>query len=405
MSEKETAQKQQFYLISVDAMQGFFLFIMMFGHGVHWWNKSIFYVWDTEAYIFSSAASSSVFILTILGNLLFPFFLFFYIFNTTNSLIRKDKVSNIPRLRSRLIKKSVFFAIFGTILQLMTGLLLAPDKILNFLLSWHVFHMFAFSGVFLLAIFELSWWLERKTHIRAYLNHRHRILILLAMSLILVLIIFLIFHDYSSIEEVTLFTSLNPLDIFRFAFFDDGEYPVIPWLSFSLIGGIVASFLDLPRTGRATVGKRSILVGLTGILFLIPGFFFLNIEGFNQPHTLYRSTSSFVIITIGILCLINIVMLRLLDFNSIYSERKINIFLYPFVIISNITFTVYIVHNALFMLDSSFIPSEVTLVLIFIPYWFLFVVIAHIWQKWDYKYSFEWMLRKFQNFEWRRSVV
>ncbi|MFX1252368.1 MAG: hypothetical protein ACFFCZ_12255 [Promethearchaeota archaeon] len=405
MREKKNTQKQSFYLISVDVIQGFLLFIMMFGHGIHWWNKSILYIWDTEAYIFSSVSSFGVFIITFFGNIGFPLFLFLYTFNTTNSLIRKDKISNRSKLRLRLINKSIIFAMFGFILQFLTAITIAPSNILNFLLSWHVFHMFAFSGIYLLFIFELSWWLEEKAHIGAYLNHRLRLLILLTISLIVVLVIFLIFHDYSSTEEVALFPNLDLLDIFRFAFFDDGRYPVIPWLSFSLIGGIVASFLDLAHTERSTVGKRSILVVWTGILFLIPGFFFLNIEGFDQSHTFYRGTSSFVLITIGMLCLIPIVMLRLLDFKSIYSEKKVNKFLYPFVLISNITFTVYIVHNVFFILDSSFVTSEIILYLIFIPYWFLFVIIAYIWRKWDYKYSFEWMIRKFQNFEWRRNLA
>ncbi|MFX0064922.1 MAG: hypothetical protein ACFFC7_22325, partial [Candidatus Hermodarchaeota archaeon] len=315
------------------------------------------------------------------------------------------KISNRSKLRLRLINKSVIFAIFGFILQGLTTITIAPNQILNFLLSWHVFHMFAFSGVFILLIFELSWWLEEKTHIDTYLNHRNRLLLLLTISLISILVIFLIFHDYSSIEEVDLFANLDLLDIFKFAFFDDGRYPVIPWLSFSLIGGIIASFLDLANVERAIMGKRSILVIITGILFLIPGFFFLTIEGFDQAHTFYRATSSFVLITIGMLCLIAIIMLRLLDFNSIYSKRQVNKFLYPLVTISNITFTVYIVHNVFFILDSSFVTSEIILYLIFIPYWFLFVIIAHIWKKWDYKYSFEWMIRKFENFEWRRSIA
>ncbi|MFX0092564.1 MAG: hypothetical protein ACFFBD_12445, partial [Candidatus Hodarchaeota archaeon] len=56
-------------------------------------------------------------------------------------------------------------------------------------------------------------------------------------------------------------------------------------------------------------------------------------------------------------------------------------------------------HQILFIFDSSFITSEITLYLVFIPYWCLFVIIAHIWKKWNYKFSFEWMIGKFQTIE------
>ncbi|MFX0094817.1 MAG: hypothetical protein ACFFBD_23985, partial [Candidatus Hodarchaeota archaeon] len=343
MSTNE-GQKKGFYLVSVDVIQGFFLFVMMFGHGIHWWDKSILHVWDTPDYIFTSIFTFGLFILTAIGNTLFPFFLFLYGFNNANSLVRKAKTSNWNVLRERLILKSLFFAIFGSLLDLGTAILLAPDKLLNFLFTWHIFHMFAFTGVFLLFIFELSRWLE-KSKVQTYLEHRQRLVILFLVSLICVLVVFLVFHEYSSTEELRIYTNLNLIDILKFAFLDAGQCPVIPWLSFGLTGALVASFFDLAHAERKIIGKRSIIVGLTGLIFSIPGFFLLTIENFDQPHTFYRASSSLVIITIGMMCLVTTILLRLLDFNSIYSEKKVNKFLYPFVVISNITFTVYLVHQ------------------------------------------------------------
>ncbi|MFX0064534.1 MAG: hypothetical protein ACFFC7_20365 [Candidatus Hermodarchaeota archaeon] len=282
------------------------------------------------------------------------------------------------------------------------GVILFSDKILNFLLSWHLFHMFAFSGVFVLLIFEFNWWLEKRTNLRVYLDHRQFIILSFLIGLILILVIFLLFHDFSP-TEVPLFPELNLIDIFKFAFLDNGQYPVIPWLSFSITGGLVASYLDLTRAERKVFGKRVTKVILLALIPLVVGLLFLNLEGFDHAHMFSRATSSYVFIDLGVLCIGTVILIWFLDIDSIYASRKINKVLYLFVLISQITFTVYIVHNVLFSLDSSFITSEIGLYLISILYWFLFVLIAYIWKKWDFIFSFEWMIAKFQDLEWRRN--
>ncbi|MFX0092058.1 MAG: hypothetical protein ACFFBD_09885, partial [Candidatus Hodarchaeota archaeon] len=200
MGVNEINEKKRFYLVSVDFIQGFLLFIMIFGHALLWWNRPLALAWDT-------GDSIVIFFLIGVGLMVFPYFLFFYGFNTVNSLLKKDVVSNRPVLRLRLIRKNIFFALSGFFLQFIMGLL-TPGYLLNFLVSWQIFHMFAFLGVFLLFIFEITWWLENQSKISNYLDIRQIVSILFMLCLVLVLGSFLIFHNYSQ-QKVNLFTDLN----------------------------------------------------------------------------------------------------------------------------------------------------------------------------------------------------
>ncbi|MFX1256071.1 MAG: hypothetical protein ACFFCZ_30970, partial [Promethearchaeota archaeon] len=257
---------------------------------------------------------------------------------------------------------------------------------------------------FILFIFEIGWYLGGKTNLQDYLEHRQIVTILFVINLAVILVIFLIFHDYSMTKKVPLYVNLDIIKIARFALLDDGQCPMIPWLSFSLVGGLIASFLDLPNVNRGNSIKRAILVLLGGVLALGLGILFLNIEKFTQPAVLYPASSSFMFITIGILTIVIIVLICLIDLDSIYSHTKVNRLLYPFVIISNISLTVFFVHNGFFILDPSLIQSEAIFFLVFTLYWLFFALVAFIWQRWQFKYSLEWIIMKFQNAKFGRST-
>jgi hypothetical protein len=56
--------------------------------------------------------------------------------------------------------------------------------------------------------------------------------------------------------------------------------------------------------------------------------------------------------------------------------------------------TVFFLHNLLFFIPSTFLPSE-GLFFIFITFYsFLYVFLAIIWQKWHFQYSLEWGIMK-----------
>ncbi|MFX1254107.1 MAG: hypothetical protein ACFFCZ_21015, partial [Promethearchaeota archaeon] len=190
MSKNENPQNKRFYLVSVDLLQGVCLFLMIFGHGLLWWDRSKALNWDTNG-IFS------VFFVLGIGLMNYPGFLFLYGFNIVNSILRKSNISNRPKLRSRLLRKGIILAMFAFLGQFSMAILTAPDKLLNYLLSWHLFHVFAFSTVFILFIFEIGWYLGGKTNLQDYLEHRQIVTILFVINLSVILVIFLIFHDYS----------------------------------------------------------------------------------------------------------------------------------------------------------------------------------------------------------------
>ncbi|MFX0050321.1 MAG: hypothetical protein ACFE8U_03420, partial [Candidatus Hermodarchaeota archaeon] len=97
----------------------------------------------------------------------------------------------------------------------------------------------------------------------------------------------------------------------------------------------------------------------------------------------------------------------LLDLNTFYEHREVNRLILPVVLLSKITLTVYLVHNLAFA-----IPSDIPFIRTLLPnvnlmmfagflYSLLFVLIAFIWQKRNFKYSIEWFLSRLQRTKWQ----
>lgn len=384
--------KKRFYLQTTDIFQGLAIFPMIIGHAGHWWDHSLAYQWPNLQPLSN--------IIIAVGFLVFPTFLFMYSFNTTNSLLRKEDVSSRREVRIRLVKRSVIFALFGFLAQLIQALL-SRDKFLNWLLTWHLFYMFALSTLFIFLLFEFIWWIEKQTR-------QDVCTIAFFLSLTFVIGLFLLLHDYSVTVHVTEPVMLNINSILSNIFIDFGFCPILPWLSFSLAGGLTASFLDLPRASKKTILKKARFVLLGSILFIIIGWFFLSIERWVSTPVLYPASSSFVFSAIGLLVFFTTIMILLIDLDQMFSRKSINKLLLPFILLCKISLTVFIIHNIAFVINPALqlgnirvFPDETSVIVAGTLYSLFFVLVAIIWQKWQFKYSLEWMIYKLQSAQWR----
>ena len=73
-----------------------------------------------------------------------PFFFFLYGFNITNSLLRKKEYER-RATRVLLLKKTIILLVVAEISQGVVGVIVSPEHLLNFLLTWELFHIFALS--------------------------------------------------------------------------------------------------------------------------------------------------------------------------------------------------------------------------------------------------------------------
>ncbi|MFW9998046.1 MAG: hypothetical protein ACFFD4_38745, partial [Candidatus Odinarchaeota archaeon] len=157
--DQNTVKKQkQFYLLTVDLLQGLVLFPMIIGHGILWWNPTSvldFSNWENNSFLITATI--------VTGLLVFPCFVFLYGFNQVNSLLRKSSFLDFHTIRTRIVKKSLAFFLIALLSQAIMAAVSAPEKLLNYVLTWQLFHLFGLSALILLVLFELACWLEQKT--------------------------------------------------------------------------------------------------------------------------------------------------------------------------------------------------------------------------------------------------
>lgn len=368
---------------------------MIIGHVMLWWDPSIDSRWPDitlpAALIIAIALPAH------------PGFLFIYGFNVVNSLLRKEE-SERRETRYRLLKRTIIFFLIAEFCEGSAALVNRPELLLNFLLTWELFHMFALSTLFLLLVFEFAWWIEEQ----GYINYKRVIIASLSSFLFLIVIFFLLFHDYTNRVGIqSVYVNLNINSILQRALFEYGQNPVIPFFSFPLLGGLIASFLDLPHERKNIVLKKAGVVLIGGISALITGIMFLGIERYVSTPILYPASSSFVLITIGVLIITTILLILFIDLRLLYSSQTVNKIFLPIILISKISLTVYIIHNVAFVIPANstiirvLIPSEIAIIVFGILYSLFFVFVAFIWQKWKFKYSLEWMILKLQSAQWQ----
>ncbi|MFX0015279.1 MAG: hypothetical protein ACFFB2_09265 [Promethearchaeota archaeon] len=394
MTSPKTSQKR-FYLVSVDILQGLSIFLMVMGHTLFWWDDLFNTNWPDIEF--------TVALVIAIAIVAHPCFFFIYSFNVGNSLLLKETDIERRKTRHRLIKRTIIFILIAELLEGVAALVMSPKHLLNFLLTWELFHMFALSTLFLLVVFEFAWQVEKRSNFTS----NSIVITVLLFVLVSLLMIFLIYHDYANAEKHLVYVNLNINSILKRIFFEEGQNPIIPWLSFSVIGGLLATFLDLPHGKKEGILKKSRMVIIGGSFIIIIGSLFLSLERYTSTPLLYSISSSFLFIAIGILILITPIMIVFLDIDSLYSTPDINRLSLPLVLVSNISLTVYIFHNIGFIIPpefpflNTFISIEIIPIVIGFLYSMFFVCIAFLWKKSDFKYSLEWIIIKLQNISWR----
>ncbi|MHA1227872.1 MAG: hypothetical protein ACTSPV_14085 [Candidatus Hodarchaeales archaeon] len=394
MNSEKSSDKKRFYLLSTDILQGISIFLVVLGHTTLWWDNTL----DSQ---YPNLPFIPLLFLRI-AFLVVPGFLFWYSFNSTNSLMRKKTNEEKYKSRIRLIKRTIIFFVMATMFELMAAIVSSPENILNSLFNWQLFHMFSLSTIFVLVSVELSWWLSARFN-RDY----KKILTMIYMTTIFfVVIVFLAFHNYNEPSRLKLYVDLNIESILRRILLDDGQSPIFPYLSFSAAGGFLAAFLDLPNQNKDIIVKRSRFAMTSGLLFILGGISLLSIEEYISTPTGYPSSSSFAILSIGIHLFLTTLLILLIDLDTLYTRRSINKAVLPLVLFSKITLTVFVGHNILFSIPNDFpiinmLITDIHLAMLFgAAYALLFVALAFVWQKWRFKYSLEWIILVLQDKSW-----
>jgi hypothetical protein len=387
----DTGQRR-FYVLSVDLIQAIFLFWFVSGHTCLWWDPTIETRYPDVTLV--------VFLFITFALVVPPGFLFLYSFNTVNSLLRKKTIEERKKSRSRLIKRGFIFFIIAELAEVSSALITSPKYLLNSLLTWELFHQFAFSTLFILLLFEIAWAIERQSN----WSYQKICIMEFLVCFGIILALFLVFHDYTQTQKIEgLFVDLELNSIFQRAIFESGQAPIIPFLLFSLQGGVIALFLDLPNNQRQNINNKAIFVVILGIVFSILGILSLSVEKYVSPVMYYPASSPVVFLSLGAIPLSIVLLIYLLDIDSFYSRQSISKLLAPFVLVSKITLTVYIVHNLAYVIPTDLpiiqlIITDIHIALgIGVIYSIFFILIAYIWQKWNFKYSLEWLIWKLQN--------
>ncbi len=395
MNNNLKTERKRFYLATVDILQGVSIFLMVVGHAMLWWDPSIDTKWP------GITPFGSVFIgIALLAH---PCFFFIYGFNVVNSLLRKEE-SERRETRHRLLKRTIIFFLVAEFCEGSAALVNSPEYMINFLLTWELFHMFALSTLVLLLVFEIAWQID----VKGYGNSKQVISVILLSFLLLITMTFLLIHDYSNkIGIQTFYVNLDINSILQRALFEYGQNPVIPFLSFPIVGGLLASILDLPQEQKNIISKKAKMVLPFGFLVFITGIIFGGVERYVSTPMLYPASSSFVFIAIGVFLLITTIMILMIDLKSLYLPQTTNKVFLPVILISKISLTIYIVHNIAFVIPAKselirvLIPSEAMIMIAGTLYSLFFVLVAYIWQKWNFKYSLEWMILHLQKAQWR----
>ncbi|MHA1444690.1 MAG: hypothetical protein ACTSR4_08075, partial [Candidatus Hodarchaeales archaeon] len=98
-------------------------------------------------------------------------------------------------------------------------------------------------------------------------------------------------------------------------------------------------------------------------------------------------------ISIGAMGSLTMLFFLIFDLSGSVRYENVKSFFSPVIIISKITLTIFIIHPIVFALDPNVIPSLETFFLLATLYSLMFIPIAYIWKKWDFKYSFEWFIQ------------
>ncbi|MHA1228858.1 MAG: hypothetical protein ACTSR2_13490 [Candidatus Hodarchaeales archaeon] len=384
-------QKKQ-YLLSVDIMKGIAIFPMVIGHSLQWWNRTLVNNYDQ---------SDSLFIITIIviGLMVLPLFLFVYGFNQTNSFLRWENSQKKKQITSHTCRRSLIFLLLASISQLIMWFVRSfPDlnlsTIPNYLVSWHLFHIFAFTSIFLWLIWKLSHLIQRKIFLNCSISTI--VCFITSFLAISVFFLFVFFHEYTMTRPIVFPIEFQIDRIFEHIILDIGSVGLIPWLFFPLLGSITASILDIPNNKFNFLNLSKLIFFMTfGSSLLFVGLFSLNFERYASPALLSPSTYPHILISSGVLLLTFILLLVIIDLKEIFPRKSLLRYLLPIFLVSDISLTIFILHPLIFILDPKSIPNQAIFAFLAISYSLFFIPLAWFWNKFNYKLSMEWFIRKY----------
>ncbi|MFW9905560.1 MAG: hypothetical protein ACFFFH_14555 [Candidatus Thorarchaeota archaeon] len=397
MSINHKIKQELFYLASVDILQGISLYFVVTFHTLLWWDHFIDSKWPNVSFI--------VMVFMATAMLIPPLFFFLYAFNVVNSLLRRKTKSDRQNSRIRLLKRTFLFFLIAEFGEGSTAFVNNPEYLINFLLTWELFHLFSFSTIFLLGIFEIAWKLEE---IKNY-NYRKVSVFTLFIILVSILSVFLIIHDYASNQGFEqMYIDLNIDSFLSRTLFEYGQNPLIPWLIFPVIGGIAAIYFDLPHNSKPGVLKKARFTILLSVISIIFGIWFLGTERYISTPVAYPASSSFLFIAIGVVLLSTTFLILFIDLNTNKGHHQTVIKVFqPLILMSKITLTVFIVHNVAFIISPKIpilellISTDTAALILGLLYSSFFILVAFFWQRWHFKYSLEWMILQLQKSQWR----
>ncbi|MHA2203749.1 MAG: hypothetical protein ACW991_08675, partial [Candidatus Hodarchaeales archaeon] len=310
MSDTSNFRQERIYLLTVDILKGIAIFPMIFSHSVGWWDSDLARNYE--------GGSIAIVIIWVTGLMVFPCFLYLYGFNQVNSFLRRRDTSSRNESRSHAIKRSIIFFIFASLALVLMSIIQAPDKLFNYLFTWHLLHLFSFSTLFLLLLWELAYWFEKR--ISAYWSYQQYFTILLFLSFFTIVVLFIFFHDYTvAKEDGRIFPVILDINsILEHIFLDISSCGIIPWLSFPLAGGLTASLFNLsfiPKNNA--LRKKATLLLFANCLFLIIGLYHLRKERFVSAGLGFASSFPHVFISIGFIGCVFVSLVILLDINQI----------------------------------------------------------------------------------------
>lgn len=396
MNTANKSTQRRFYILSVDLLQGIMIVWFVVGHTGLWWDSTIENKYPNVPPIIS--------LFITLALIIPPGFIFLYAFNTANSLIRRKTTVERKKSRYRVIKRGIIFFLVAEIAEIASALVTQqPQYLLNAILTWELFTQFSFTTFFVLFVFELAWYLESQKK----WDYKKIVIVELISCIAIVLTLFSIFHDYTQTNMIdSLFVDLNLNSILQRAVFEVGQAPIIPFTAFSATGALLAVYIDLPNEKKSTIIAKMKKTFLFSLPFVIIGSLLFQVEKYLSPVLLYPTSSPLVFISVGVLPVTMVILIYILDIDSLYSRQSINKMILPLIVLSRITLTVYIVHNFAYVIPPDLPIFELLIqdihmaLLAGLFYTLFFVVIAFIWQKWQFKYSIEWIIWRIQKSQW-----
>jgi uncharacterized membrane protein len=188
-------------------------------------------------------------------------------------------------------------------------------------------------------------------------------------------------------------------------FFLIGQFPLLPWIIFPLIGFIVGR-----RMTQNLLAADSPFILIIGVMFAFMGLFtayagsikpgFSVANDYITPLSFYPNSFSMIMFLIGVVLILFISLWRTYDANP-DNTKKPGMFLSYCRQISKYSLTIYISHFALFFIPLRIVKSAtgtyylqdlafalaVLLLILYYP-------LLKLWDKAGGKYSFEWLLAK-----------